>query len=277
MVDCTIVPDGVKTGCLQRKTLLGAEFPVVSDVMGLLPREQWKDRLGISLRPHVPIIHYQNGEGSCAGNSSVLAGVEIPRSLTGLPFVHIAPSSLYKQSGGGRDAGSGLDENLRCLKNVGCVPVEMWGGELGWNKSYPAGFEKEAAKYQVDEWFDLGTFEEFMSALFYGFPISFGVFWGRGGHAICAVEPIHENGEWGCVFANSWGLNWGDGGFGKMFEPQITRGIEYFGGWAARVATYSKGVVMQGLTDYSQDGPADGVEWGELSRRPLGTRIVREC
>ncbi len=241
MADLSTIPDGVKTGCLQRTTTLGAEFPVMSDVMDILPRSEWRARLGISLRPHVPIIHNQNGEGSCAGNSSALAGIEILRSLAGLSFVHIAPSSLYKQSGNGRDAGSGLDENLQCLKNVGCVPVEMWGGELGWNKPYPPGFKEEAAKYQVDEWFDLGTFEAFMSALFYGLPVSYGVFWGSGGHAICAVEPIYEQGEWGCVFANSWGRNWGDNGFGKMWEPQITRGIEYFGGWAARVATHSTG------------------------------------
>jgi hypothetical protein len=244
MNDHSFVPDGVKTGCLPRTTRVGsveAAFLPMSDVMDLVPRSDWKNRLGVSLRPHVPIIHDQDGEGSCAGNSSVLAGVEVLRSMAGLPFVHIAPSSLYKQSGRGRDAGSSLEDNLIFLRDVGCVPVEMWGGELGWNKRYPPGFKEEAAKYQVDEWFDLGTFEAFMTALFLGFPISYGVFWGDGGHAICAVKPIHENGVWGCEFANSWGSNWEDGGFGKMWEPQITRGIRQFGGWSPRVATYSTG------------------------------------
>jgi len=227
------IPDGKKTGCLPRTTKVGsvsAAFRPMSEVMDLLPRSQWRDRLGISIRPHVPIIHNQNGEGSCAGNSSVLAGVEILRSMNNQDFVHISPSSLYKQSGRGRDEGSSLEDNLIFLRDVGCVPVEMWGGELGWNKSYPPGFREEAAKYQVDEWFDLGTFDEFMTALFLGFPISYGVFWGSGGHAICAVEPIFENGVWGCVFANSWGINWGEQGFGKMWEPQITKGLGYFGG-----------------------------------------------
>lgn len=241
MVDFSVVPDGVKTGCLQRTTKLGSikGAPRMSDVMDILPRSEWKDRLGISLRQHVPIIHNQNGEGSCAANAAVLAGIEILRSVNNQKFVHIAPSSLYKRSGRGRDEGSGLDENLKFLRNPGCVPVEMWGGELGWNKPDPPGFREEAAKYQVDEWFDLGSFDEFMTALFLGFPVAYGVFWGNGGHAVTAVKPIFENGVWGSEFANSWDVTWGDGGFGKMFEPQITRGIEYFGGWAPRVATYS--------------------------------------
>ena len=247
MVDFAIPPD-VKLGCNRRITRVGsiAGVPALRSVLDVIPRTGWEALLGISLVPHVKIVHYQDGEGSCAANSSVSAGVEIPRSIAGLPFVHMAPSSLYKNSGGRRDEGSGLDENLKFLRDPGCVPVSMWGGELGYNKPWPPGFEAEAAKFQVDEWFDISTFGEFMTALFLGFPISYGVFWkdssGReGGHAICAVEPIFERGVWGCVFLNSWGANWGDGGFEKMWEPQIARGINYFGGFAPRVGTYSMG------------------------------------
>lgn len=241
-------PADCKLGCLERQWNIGERFTKLSDVMDIPPRSKWLARLQKRqpMRKHVKLIHYQNGEGSCGSNAAITGGIYVPRSVAGLPFVHLAPSSLYKQVNRGQDAGSAVDANLDALEQTGCVPVSMWGGELGWNKSYPPEFKEEAAKYQVDESSDASTFEELFWGTMIGFAPPFGVFWkddrGReGGHAITAIDPIYENGKWGLTIVNSWGVNWGDQGFGKLWEPQISRGVEYFGGFIPRVATFSEG------------------------------------
>jgi hypothetical protein len=210
--------------------------------MPVIPREQWKEAInkrGFRVRDFVPVVHDQDGEGACAANAAT-GGVEARRSIANLPFVHLAPSSLYKQSNGGRDQGSGIDTNLACLRDTGVVSVETWGGEIGWRNQYPDGFAEEAEKFRVSEWFDITSFEEFMTALIIGFPIPYGVMWeGGGGHSILATDPIYKGDDFGCLFLNSWGEDWGDHGFGEMWEQQLTDGIGYFGAWAIRSGTYS--------------------------------------
>ena len=233
------VPRGKALGCLPRVTHPGdGVWPVLAEVMPILPRSEWEARLAQApdLSPHVRKIKDQDGVGLCASDAASQT-VEVARDVAGLPHVELSGASLYKQVNGGRDAGSAIDDNLEALKSVGVVSVEFWGGANNWRQREPTGFATEAKKFRVLEWFDLPDFGAFMSALFYGFPICYGVFWEGGGHAICAVKAVKDGNGWGCRFANSWGA-WGDGGFGTMYESQISRGIRAFGAWCTRATTY---------------------------------------
>ncbi|MBU2048630.1 MAG: hypothetical protein KKH61_06600 [Gammaproteobacteria bacterium] len=236
-----VLPKGKALGCLPRSTQVGEVWPLLRDAVPLVPKSEWEARLAQApnLASHVRKIKDQDGVGSCAANAASTT-VEIARDAAGLPFVELSAASLYKQVNGGRDQGSAIDDNLEALKSVGVVPVGFWGGENNWRQREPTGFAQEAKKFRVLEWFDLPDFDSFISALFLGFPVCYGVFWEGGGHAICAVKPIKDASGWGCRFANSWG-DWGEAGFGTMYEPQISRGIRAFGAWCTRVATYSEG------------------------------------
>ena len=225
-------------GCLPRVTEHGdGTFPVFSDQFAAIPRSEWPERLAEApdLSAFVDNVKDQNGEGACAANSSSSA-LEIVRSQNRQPFVDLSAASLYKRVNDGRDQGSTLDRNLREISAVGVLPVTMFP-PVGWRNRLPAGWEPEAAKYRLTEWLDLGSFDEFFTALLLGFPVSYGVNWEGGGHAICAVQAIEDRGgDPGCKLLNSWGEDWGDNGYGDMFEGQIANGLAKYGGWAARVA-----------------------------------------
>lgn len=236
-----IMPEGKAAGCLPRRTRLGQLFPRLADKIDLIPESQWKDRAAeVSLKPYVPIVHDQDGVGSCASNAAT-ACLEIVRQAAGLPFVHLSPASLYKQVNGGVDAGSSIDDNLQAISRNGVLPVSLWGDEISWRKSFPQDWKAEAAKYRLTEWYDIGTWDEFVTAVLLGFPVCYGVWWGGGGHAICAVSVVYENSQPAIRFLNSWGTDWGDAGFGTMSQKQVATGISYFGAWAARVPVYSGG------------------------------------
>lgn len=225
-------------GCLPRTTELGdGTFKVFSAEVPLIPRSEWSQRIVTApdLSVFVDKVKDQNGEGACAANSSSSA-LEIVRAQSRQPFVELSAASLYKRVNGGRDQGSTLDANLAEISTAGVLPITHFP-PVGWRKALPVGWEGEAAKYVMTEWLDLDDFDAFITALLLGFPISYGVWWEGGGHAICAVQAIENGGEFGCKLLNSWSESWGQSGYGPMYEKQIAKGLGTFGGWAARVAT----------------------------------------
>lgn len=236
-----VVPQDKALGCLPRQTRLGELFPRLAEKIDLIPERQWKERASqVTLKPYVPVVHDQDGVGSCASNAATSC-LEIVRQVAGLPFVHLSPASLYKQVNGGVDRGSSIDANLQAISRNGVLPVSVWGDEISWRKAFPANWKEEAAKYRLTEWYDIGTWEEFVTAVLLGFPVCYGVWWGGGGHAICAVALVYENNQPAVRFLNSWGTRWGEGGFGTMSRNQVVTGMNYFGAWAARVPVYSGG------------------------------------
>jgi hypothetical protein len=160
-----------------------------------------------------------------------------------MPPVPLSPVSVYRPVASGPNSGAAIDDVLEQLATVGPLPVkgnyQHTHPPTGYHKRLPRGFEDTAELFRLREWWDVPDFQSFISALLLGFPICYGVRWGRfGGHAILATEAVYDERQgWGCEFLNSWGYDWGDHGFGRMFERQISYGIDVYGAWAARVPT----------------------------------------
>jgi hypothetical protein len=226
------IPAGKKCGCLPRKSHVGEWCPLLSEHIEVIPQADWPKYVGkVSCRPFVQTVLDQDGVGSCATESPT-GGVKIARAQAGLPFVELNPFYIYHTTSHGTDSGSSIDENLVFIREYGIAPEASYPRSLGW-RARPSPEAVEAAKlYRIEEFYDITSVAEMVSALLKGFP----VIWGSNGHALCKVE--HLNASEG-LDLNSWGADWGDHGFG-VWAP-YSRVNWAYGAFAIRVATPSGG------------------------------------
>ena len=204
-----IIPDGMKTGCLPRKTKFGECCSLFGEKIQVIPVREWSDLLGdVSLRPCVSKIKNQGNVGSCA-SEAVSQSVEIIRCAQGQEWVELNPWSVYWSVSGGRDQGSSIDENLVYVRANGVCPESIWPRSKGW-KTKPSAAALEAAKlYRIDEFFDITSIEELGTALLKGFCVQFG--WN--GHSVVMVELLDTQ---TALYCNSWSESFGDQGFGTI-------------------------------------------------------------
>jgi hypothetical protein len=180
----------------------------------------------------------QSSQNSCCP-SATRGAVEILREINGLNRVQLSQGSLYVQINGGRDRGANIMDALEAMMDVGMTPDSVVD-EYAWNKKFPSNWKEEAAKYRILEAWDCSTFDAMISAVQRSIPVVFGVNWsGGGGHAITCIG--YEDGK--AEILNSWGADWGDGGFGYLTESSC-RAITSYGAFAIRSVTFPSGEVL---------------------------------
>jgi hypothetical protein len=224
-----VIPSGYRTGCLPRTTKPGEFCPLFGSRIRVIPRSDWATYTGkISLRHFVREILNQGRVGSCASESSTQS-LMIIRAFAGLPHVSLNPYFVYNTVCGGRDQGSTIDSNLKFLREVGVPPISIWPRDKGW-QTRPSEEAIEAAKdFRILEFYDISTIEEMVTALFLGFPVVYGA----NGHAVVKVEHLNDREG---LDVNSWGTDWGDGGFG-VWVPYSTIGSSLrYGAFAVRTS-----------------------------------------
>lgn len=230
--DPFVVPPSQSTGCLPRVSKPGEWCPLASEYIPVIDRADWPDLIGkVRNSDLVWTTLNQGSVGSCAAEGCAGA-LMASRELSGQARVELNPYFLYYHTSGGVDQGSSIDENLRTAQEKGCASMDVWPRSHGWRTRPSADAYEDAKRYQILEWYDIRTVEEFASALFTGFVVEFGYRIGRGGHAVFATEMISTT---RFRFKNSWG-NWGDGGFGTLSLSDIYWG---FGAWALRVPLFN--------------------------------------
>jgi len=217
-------PPEKKNGLLPRTTSFGKLCKPFAEEVEVIPQSEWSGHIGkISLRQYAKTIFDQDGVGSCGAEASVGA-VKIVRAFEGKSFVELNPWFVYHTTSGGRDNGSSLDDNLDFILKNGVAPESVWPREKGWKSRPSIEARSEALDFKGLEWFDIGSIEEFGTALLKGFP----VVWGSDGHAKCAVEVLSTT---TFLYLNSWDYSWGDSGFGEERFSRVNWG---YGAWALR-------------------------------------------
>ena len=218
-------------GCLPRRSLPGERCPLAIDRIPIIRREEWADYArqiggGAGLKPMVRTILDQDGVGSCATEAAAQA-LMIDRAFRGFEHVPLNPWFMYRITSGGRDTGSSIDDNLVFLREHGCAPESLHPRSLGWRAEPSPEAVEAAKKYRIEEFYDVTSIDEMVSALLMGYPVVYGA----NGHAVVKVRHIDETkGE----DVNSWGQAWGENGFGVW---ATYRAVDFrYGAWAVRAA-----------------------------------------
>jgi len=159
--------------------------------------------------------------------------------------VVLSAMSVYHWVGSSAGSGSNVGDNLKQIVEFGALPentpeniARFKGTDIlmhpprDFDKPLPSGWKNTAKIFRTTEWFDVETWEGFVTCLLCQIPVVYG----RGQHSIVAVGlEIDRNGKIWVVFANSWGSSWENGGFGKDSEKVIPSGIDAYGAFAPRV------------------------------------------
>jgi hypothetical protein len=209
--------------------------PVFEAVVPLIPRSEWDgwineiDAAGGGLDALVTRIYDQGREPSCTSNATCQAH-EIIQNFTFGKVTHLSAISLYVRVGSPR-SGSSVSGNLKELCNRGVLPVNnpentalysiVWPA-TGY-KQLPNGWESVAKNFRGHEYYEVTSYDGFITALLKGYPVVYG----RSGHAICAVRPVRRNGTLYVKYANSWHESWGDHGFGYDSERMVRSGASW--------------------------------------------------
>lgn len=215
------------------------------DVAKLVPESEWRG-LSEELKAEssgcaslVTRIYDQKQEGSCVANASCQA-VEI---IQAMQFgkdrvIQLSAISLYKRIGSSAQSGAYVGDGLEELAKRGALPLdtpvnrERFADKVmpntGFREPYPQDWENTANYFRAQEWWEIESMAELMSALLQRFPVVVG----REGHSICYCEPVFDGSKLTIKYANSWG-NWGDNGFGYDTERQAKKTIGG-GAWALR-------------------------------------------
>ena len=241
----------IPRGCLRRASKVGeSEFTNLADTdINAIPRSEWKDLLeqNQSLEVIIQKIKDQNGEGSCASNATSQCFEIVWNMTLGLEaWMEISPISIYRWVARSPNNGSTIEGNLRQLRDVGCLPVDKDDNkqkmqaaglnsnhvlkEVGYYQKFPSNWKDTALNFRAQEWYEITSFDEFITCLFYDFPVCYG----RAGHAICGATPVFDNNQWHVKYANSWKPSWGDNGYGYDSERYISGSISSYGAWALR-------------------------------------------
>ena len=186
--------------------------------------------------PSVPPPREQGATSTCVSWSVTYAAASQAARRNGLgASVVLSPAYSYNQVSGDRTchSPSSISRTLELLREHGALPIEEFAFDAGWCGRLPNDAERRrAARYRIKGWsrFDASDIEAVKAQLARGVPVLFSMRIGtklrghRGdsvldsdagdfaGHAMVAVG--YDNARNAFRIQNSWGRNWGDGGYG---------------------------------------------------------------
>lgn len=223
------IPDGIAPNCgndnagLKRREDRPGEYSTFwrdEFRRQIIQPEDWAALIREGAGDHVPFVNWiydQNGVGSCAAEG-LCSCADSDRERSGFPKVKFNPWCLYYFSGGGRDQGSTLTENLRIARSRGLVPDDLWPrSQHRWHDVPPDSSDiwRTAQKYRVQEFYEISSSIELVSALFSGHA----VYAAYPGHAWQAIQALNTR---QIKWRNSWGTQWGENGYGVIDLSRIT-------------------------------------------------------
>jgi hypothetical protein len=199
----------------------------------VVPREKWTP---IDFRVYAPDVFNQGEQGSCVGHGGIGSLMTL-RKMHGHGDERLSPCNLYGQINGGQDRGAIVIDALKALRDTGAC-LEATVGPSRWQPSgWPSGWKDEAKRFRIEGADELTSFDEIGSAIMQGDPVNFGVMIGNrfkpqgaegvipewdgsqaGGHCMFALGLKAIDGRWHLLVQNSWGTQWGAGGFCYMPE-----------------------------------------------------------
>ncbi len=205
----------------------------------IIPRAKWPGLIAeakrsqtllsqIARRCKVPVLN-QYSLPYCHAFSPAEA-VMLLRAANGLPFLELSAGSIGGPATGYRARGAAIEQDLDVITTLGIATTAFVPMSAVAKASWKPGAEENALLHRVTEWWKFGTtgrmFDEIISALFRRFPVCVGLNWWR--HAVTYFDPEElDTGEYGVLFRNSWGPDFGEDGFARLDEDKGTPDVAY--------------------------------------------------
>lgn len=234
--------DQVVNGVLERRLLTALPTPRDHAIMALpgweaatgitpIPRADWPNICFENKHTSVPILD-QNGHGACVGYAATSIAMILCDRM-GFTYELLSADFLYTLINGGFDAGANGGDAIQKMQEVGIAPARLVPGRPIRPAGYSAEARTAAAAYRLrlDGAIPLGTFDEVVTAVRFGWQILFDVqasgayntgpdgtvrYCGRfTNHEQSAGEGLRMvNGDMQVLGRNSWNTVWGQDGFG---------------------------------------------------------------
>lgn len=222
-------------GCLPPKAGFGGH-PKYGDHCEVIPRSEWRD---IDFSGYKAPVLNQHQTNSCVGHGSVTTFWR-QWLMQGFTPHEFSACFVYALGNGGRDAGMVISDALTILQEHGvCLLSEVPEGQI-WRQQIPASAFETAKRFRVKKAYHCQTFDEIVSAHLCGRMVCYGIRVGAnfgsldsegvapaipgvGNHCMgsCAVKKL-PSGRWAIRNQNSWGEQWGDGGFCWLTEAHFS-------------------------------------------------------
>jgi hypothetical protein len=218
------------TGWWGRKFPSGEFFKPVSEVIKLIPRAEWPDRIRDGQGTFLSDLHKQfnikvknqNGLNYCWAYGST-STIELSITKTTGVYLDLSPESVAGPIVRWRNIGGYVEDACKQLLTFGaCLSSFMNAPNSLTPSKWITGWENNCLKHRIDiDFRDVMTFDELITLLFERVPVAVGYNWW--GHLVCACDPVLlPDNSVGVRILNSWynkdGTPWGDGGFANLTE-----------------------------------------------------------
>ena len=187
-----------------------------SDIEGWIKeKEERQNRISDELiRRNVPCKD-QNGTNYCWINAPVFC-TEVVRMFQNEAHVELSPASVGCKIKNFKNQGGWGEEGLRYIVEHGVVPVNLWPANAISRQYDKPEYWTAAEAYKVTEWTELRprNMQQIASLVLRNIPVAVGYNWWS--HEVTVVDAVWLDGTLAIRIRNSWGMGWGDKGFGIL-------------------------------------------------------------
>ena len=191
----------------------------------LIPRSEWQARIeemearkslasDIVDQSGLPCKDQQQ-TNYCWANATTHT-VEVLRAIEGQPRVILSAASVGGQITGYRNVGGMGPDALAWIAENGVVPEAQWPVNAIDPRYATPGNLAAGKAYRVDLWYELepGNLDQIVSCLMRRLPVAVGLNWW--GHEVTYYDPAWVDGAIAIRFRNSWGMGYGQNGYGVL-------------------------------------------------------------